>query len=168
MMSTLVIAFNIDTRSAYIYDLSSDHSYQPWSSYKQSANENVFIDFASFPGFALGKEERVCEHLLLDPVSFGEKGFCLLDEFYFFRTILTSESSRPTVVLKHEHLYQEKFTFDEFLNIFAHTYKIIYHRWKSLEPWTHESTIPQSMKVMFHSDTVTEKLGFREWMNRIH
>lgn len=167
-MTTLVIAFNIDTRSAYIYDLSSDDSYQPLSSYKSSAGENVFIDFASFPGFVLGKEDRICQNLKLDPAHFVSKGFCLLDEFYFFRTILTSESSHPTVVLKHEHLYWQTFTFEEFVHLFSQTYKIIYSRWKSLEPWTPEKTIPQSMKVMFQSETVLEKLRFREWLNRVN
>lgn len=163
-MSTFVLSFNIDTRSPYIYDLSSDHQYRPYVP-NQNVPEPIYIDYASFPRFQLGKEDDLCKKWNIPQSSHG---FCLLDDFYFFRTILQSESQKPTVVLPEEYMYRASFTFEQFLKRFSQTYKIIYHRWRALELWTPDCDIPVSMYTMFQTkpgDLLC--LSFREWMKRV-
>ncbi len=163
-MNTFVVSFNIDTRTPYIYDLSSDHEYRPYTP-NQNIPEQLYIDYASFPRYQFGKEEEIQKKW---EIPHHAQGFCLLDDFYFFRTILQSESQRPTVVLPEESLYRQFFSFDEFISRFAKTYKLIHYRWRSLEPWTPGEQIPHSMYCMFHTKPTDDHVfTFRDWMRRV-
>lgn len=158
----LVLSWNLDMNEPYVYDLTSDHAYEPFDKGKKYAN--LYVDFHSF-----GKKDvlRLCG---LDE-SYKNRSFCLLDEFYFFRTILEWEGRRPTLVLKDAENYKKHFNFEDFLHIFGQTYKIIYHRWKSFESSEATESSEDSEKsnvsfhVMFRNDG--GMYTFREWMSRV-
>lgn len=164
-----VIEYNIDLHVPYIYDMYADHSYEPYTNYNPSKHTPLFIDFGSFP---CAKPSAICEKLGLDLAKHPR--FCLLDEYYFFRTILQSESDRPTVVLRDENLYRKTFTFEEFMRLFAQTYRIIYTRWKAFDmdpdvPLDTSFVITPSMRTMFRvRENDEQTLSFREWLQRVH
>lgn len=160
----LVLSWNIDLNQPYVYDLGADHNYQPFVR-ENLANygDQLHIDFQSFPGFPTRVDARdICNRYDLDPDVYEHRAFCLLDEYYFFRTILEWEAERPTVVLKQEEDYRRTMTFNEFVALFAQTYRVIYHRWLAFDP----SRV--SMRVMFKADDNHDHIHtFREWMCRV-
>lgn len=161
-----VVEFNIDLKEPYIYDMYSDHSYEPFTNYDMKKHQPLHIDFASFPPRSA---ESICNSLGLDPKQYEKKTFCLLDEYYFFRTILESEAQRPTVVLRDAENYRKVLTFSEFITLFAKTYKIIYHRWKAFDPCDpcDNNSIPVSMITMFRAHEPNLSFTFRDWLKRV-
>lgn len=165
-----VVSYNIDTHSAYVYDLYADADpdsvgympFQPSHSSHPCSNGPLYVDVASFPSRRLEKYGITDYH-----------PFCSLDEYFFFRTILQSEARRPTLIPREEY-WRAKFTWSEFVEAFSRTYKIIYYRWRDMDP---EGI---AMRVMFHvkdskedtNDTkdtndTNDTKTFREWMNQV-
>lgn len=156
---TLVISYNVDMRQPYVYDLSADDEYRPYDANMTfSPDEHVFLDNHSFP--------RPMPARFGVPVDLPL--FCSLEEFYFFRTILQREARSPTVVLHEDRPYHLSLTFAEFLEWFSKTYKIIFYRWRSLEPSIQGAEHSPSMQFLFQASLGHEQRHtFREWMNRV-
>lgn len=168
----LIVSYNVDMKQAYVYDLSADHAYRPFVAGEDQSHFSV--DFASFPC----RPERLMDRFGVDPSC---PPFCALDEFYFFRTILSAEADSPTVVLHPTRSYHASIPFEQFVEWFSRTYKIIFHRWYALE---HEmsseisDTSDDRVKKMISSPSMRYLFGverndsssftFREWMNRVN
>lgn len=150
---TRVISYNLDMRQAYVYDLTSDHNYCPYD--PSMPTDGMYVDYQSFPTSRERFRLPSCRE------------FCLLEEFYFFRTILESEARSPTVVMHPDRSYQRLLTFAEFLDWFSKTYKVIYWRWRALEPSIEKPEESPSMRAMFHLENDDATYTFREWMNRV-